>query len=184
MNWSAIKPGTPTCMWKTKAHNVSETGSVSVLKWMGQDKPTQLGPLERGSLRNVVVFCLPHTRRWIESETSPIALYNIHHRQNPFKSVRDTELRSRRLTTCVVMWPCSTAWSWYVMDILVNFTYVSLLSSSSSSSSSFYSPLVGIGRFFSFLIPYTVGRTPRTGDQPVAKPLPIPRTTQTYDKHT
>jgi hypothetical protein len=30
-----------------KSHNVSETGSVSVLSWMGQDKPTQLGPLER-----------------------------------------------------------------------------------------------------------------------------------------
>jgi hypothetical protein len=38
-------------MWKTKKyHNVSETGSVSVLRWMGQDKPTQLGPLERASL--------------------------------------------------------------------------------------------------------------------------------------
>jgi hypothetical protein len=33
-----------------KSHNVSETGSVSVLRWMGQDKPTQLGPLERASL--------------------------------------------------------------------------------------------------------------------------------------
>jgi hypothetical protein len=67
-------------------NNVSETGSVSVLRWMGQDKPTQLGPLERveraslnhrSSLRNVVVFCLPHTRRWIESKISPIALYMI-----------------------------------------------------------------------------------------------------------
>jgi hypothetical protein len=37
-------------MWKTKDHNVSETESVSVLRWMGQDKPTQLGPLERASL--------------------------------------------------------------------------------------------------------------------------------------
>jgi hypothetical protein len=37
-------------MWKTKDHNVSETGSVSVLRWMGHDKPTQLGPLERASL--------------------------------------------------------------------------------------------------------------------------------------
>jgi hypothetical protein len=99
-------------MRKTKDHNVSETGSVSVLRWMGQDKPTELGPLERASLnhkptqfgpleraslnqlsrfilphppedgdrsslRNVVVFCLPHTRRWIESKTSPIALYNF-----------------------------------------------------------------------------------------------------------
>jgi hypothetical protein len=36
---------------------------------MGQDKPTQLGPLE--------------------SKTSPIALYNIHHHQNPFKSINN-----------------------------------------------------------------------------------------------
>jgi hypothetical protein len=53
-----------------KYHNISETGSVSVLRWMGQDKPTQLGPLERASLnhwtsdrsnlRNVVVFFVFH----------------------------------------------------------------------------------------------------------------------------
>jgi hypothetical protein len=42
---------------------------------------------------NVVVFCLPHTRRWIESKTSPIALYNIHHRQNPFKSTSPVNSR-------------------------------------------------------------------------------------------
>jgi hypothetical protein len=30
-----------------KDHNVSEIGSVSVLRWMGQDGPTQLGPSER-----------------------------------------------------------------------------------------------------------------------------------------
>jgi hypothetical protein len=34
---------------------------------------------------------------------------------------------------------------------------------------------LGLGRFFSFLIPYTVGRTPWTGDQPVARPLPTHR---------
>jgi hypothetical protein len=32
------------------SHNVLETGSVSVLRWMGQDKPTQMGPSERASL--------------------------------------------------------------------------------------------------------------------------------------
>jgi hypothetical protein len=46
-----------------------------------------------------------------------------------------------------------------------------------------YSPLV-LGRFFSFLIVYAVGRTAWTGDQPVAKTLPTPRTTQTQNKHT
>jgi hypothetical protein len=41
-----------------------------------------------------------------------------------------------------------------------------------------------LGRFFSFLILYTVGRTAWTGDQPVARPLPIHRTTQTQNKRT
>jgi hypothetical protein len=35
-----------------KDHNVSETGSVSVLRWMGQGRPTQLGPSERASLNH------------------------------------------------------------------------------------------------------------------------------------
>jgi hypothetical protein len=39
--------------------------------------------------------------------------------------------------------------------------------------------LVDLGRFFTFLIPYAVGRAPWTGDQPVARPLPTHRTTQT-----
>jgi hypothetical protein len=43
-------------------------------------------------------------------------------------------------------------------------------------------PFVGFGRFFSFLIFYIVGRTPWTGDQSVARPLP--RTTQTQNKRT
>jgi hypothetical protein len=30
---------------------------------------------------------LPHTRPWIESKRCQIVLYNIHHRQNPFKSI-------------------------------------------------------------------------------------------------
>jgi hypothetical protein len=37
--------------------------------------------------------------------------------------------------------------------------------------------LLGLGRFFSFLILYRVSRTPWTGDQPVARPLPTHRTT-------
>jgi hypothetical protein len=36
----------------TKDHNISETGSVSVLRWMGQDRPTQLGPSEKASLNH------------------------------------------------------------------------------------------------------------------------------------
>jgi hypothetical protein len=34
-----------------------------------------------------------------------------------------------------------------------------------------YSPLLNLGRFFSFLILYTVGRTPWMGVQPVTRPL-------------
>jgi hypothetical protein len=41
-----------------------------------------------------------------------------------------------------------------------------------------YSPL-DLGRFFSFLILYTAGRTPWMSDQPSASPLPAHRTTQT-----
>jgi hypothetical protein len=43
--------------------------------------------------------------------------------------------------------------------------------------------LLDLGRFFSFLILYTVGRTPWTGDQPVARPLPTHRTTQIEQTH-
>jgi hypothetical protein len=36
--------------------------------------------------------------------------------------------------------------------------------------------VLDLGRFFSFLILYTLGRTPWTGNQPVARPLPTDRT--------
>jgi hypothetical protein len=44
--------------------------------------------------------------------------------------------------------------------------------------------VVDLGRFFSFLILYTVGRTPWTSDQPVARSLPTQRTTKTQNKRT
>jgi hypothetical protein len=47
-----------------------------------------------------------------------------------------------------------------------------------------YNPLSDIGRFFSFLILYTVGRTPWTGQQAVTRPLSTHRTTQTQNKRT
>jgi hypothetical protein len=46
-----------------------------------------------------------------------------------------------------------------------------------------YNPL-DLGCFFSYLILYTVGRIPWTGDQLVARPLPTQKTTQTQNKHT
>jgi hypothetical protein len=45
-------------------------------------------------------------------------------------------------------------------------------------------PFVGPWPLFSFLILYTVGRTPWTGDHPVTRPLPTHGTTQTHNKHT
>jgi hypothetical protein len=47
-----------------------------------------------------------------------------------------------------------------------------------------YSPMLGLGRFFNFSIFYTVGMTPWTGNQPVARPLLTHRTTQTRNKRT
>jgi hypothetical protein len=44
-----------------------------------------------------------------------------------------------------------------------------------------YSPL-NVGRLFSFLILYTVCKIPWTDDQPVTRPLPTHRTTQTQNK--
>jgi hypothetical protein len=44
--------------------------------------------------------------------------------------------------------------------------------------------LLDLGRFFSFWNFYTVGRTPWTEDQPVARPLPTNRTAQTQNKRT
>jgi hypothetical protein len=43
-----------------------------------------------------------------------------------------------------------------------------------------YSPMLGLGCLFGFLILYTVDRTPWTGDQPVARPLPTQHNTHTY----
>jgi hypothetical protein len=45
-------------------------------------------------------------------------------------------------------------------------------------------PFVGPWPLLSFLILYTVGRTPWTGDQPFARPLSIHRTKQTQNKRT
>jgi hypothetical protein len=48
----------------------------------------------------------------------------------------------------------------------------------------FYRYLLDLCPFFSFIILYTVGRTPWTGDQSVAWRLPTHRTTQTQNKRT
>jgi hypothetical protein len=40
------------------------------------------------------------------------------------------------------------------------------------------------GWYLSFMIIFTAGRTPWTGDQPVARPLPLHRAKQTQNEHT
>jgi hypothetical protein len=60
------------------------------------------------------------------------------------------------------------------LELSVN---ISFFSRSLSLSLWLYSPLE-LGRFFSFLILHTFSRTPWTGDQTVARPLPTHRTTQ------
>jgi hypothetical protein len=47
-----------------------------------------------------------------------------------------------------------------------------------------YSPLLNLGRFLSSLILQTVGKTPWTGDQLVASPLPAQRTVEIQNKGT
>jgi hypothetical protein len=47
-----------------------------------------------------------------------------------------------------------------------------------------HSPMMGLGRFFSFLIFNTVGKPPLTGNKRVARPLPAHRTAQTQNKRT
>jgi hypothetical protein len=46
------------------------------------------------------------------------------------------------------------------------------------------SPSLDLGRFFSFLILFTVGMTPWAGDQSVGSPPHAHRTTQTHNKRS
>jgi hypothetical protein len=107
-------------------------GRINLLSWARQQSLSRFILLhspedgDRSGLRNVVVFCLSHTRQWIKSKTSPIALYNIHHRQNPFKSnylsssqviclvdvsVHHTYMEHGRKATLRVIWPVRiTGW--------------------------------------------------------------------------
>jgi hypothetical protein len=63
------------------------------------------------------------------------------------------------------------------------FQYTFSLSLSLSLSLCLYSPL-DLGCFFTFLILCTDCRTPWTGHEPVTRPLPTHRTTQTQNKRT
>jgi hypothetical protein len=77
-----------------------------------------------------------------------------------------------------IPWPClesnpDSSLHWLILTFVIVYFFSLWL----------YSPL-DLGRFFNFLILYTVGRTPWTGDQPVARLLPTHRTTQTQNKRT
>jgi hypothetical protein len=61
---------------------------------------------------------------------------------------------------------------------------VYLLHYHSSSVCLWLHSLCGPWPLSQFLNLYSVGRTPWTGDQPVARPLPTHRTTQTQNKNT
>jgi hypothetical protein len=67
-------------------------------------------------------------------------------------------------------------------------THINLINLSASFVTRFFFSMTlqpfGPWPLFSFLILYTVGRTPWTGDQPVVRLLPTHRTTQTQNKGT
>jgi hypothetical protein len=67
--WACFGLYPSSCMWKTKDRNVLETGSVSVFRWMEQEKPTQLGPLERVSLKH-----LTNPESYVPTDGQPASL--------------------------------------------------------------------------------------------------------------
>jgi hypothetical protein len=67
-----------------------------------------------------------------------------------------------------------------VTNILRSFSFVNYLRNIYGSADL----LLKFGRFVTFLILYKVGRTPWTGDQPVARSLPTHRMAQTRNKRT
>jgi hypothetical protein len=92
---------------KTRKHNISETGSFSVLRWRGEDTYS-VGSLEknlskgpnwvgvfppspengnRSNFRNVVLSSFSNTGRWTKLKP-PVILSVIHHRQNPLEYTR------------------------------------------------------------------------------------------------
>jgi hypothetical protein len=72
--WACFGLYPSSCMWNTKDHNVSETGSVSVLRWIGQNKPTQLGPLERASLNHWTNPGQSQSQSYVTTDGQPASL--------------------------------------------------------------------------------------------------------------
>jgi hypothetical protein len=67
------------CILETRKQDVSETGSVSVLRW-GRKTPTQLSPLERTNLNHFLEY------RKMKKSKNPVIMSVIHHRQNLLES--------------------------------------------------------------------------------------------------
>jgi hypothetical protein len=65
---------------ENRKDDVSETGSVSLLRWRGEKTPSQLGPLEKANLNHWL-----SSGRWTKSK-NPVILCVIHHRQNTLES--------------------------------------------------------------------------------------------------
>jgi hypothetical protein len=72
-----------------KDHSVSETGCVSVLRWMGQGRPTQLGPSERANLMFEIIY---------EIISHRIPSVNI------LYQIRDVFLPARRVGIEIILW--------------------------------------------------------------------------------
>jgi hypothetical protein len=85
---------------ETRKHNVSETGSVSILKWGGKT-PTQLGPLERANLNHwaTPVRRMPSSGMWRR-------VYLV------CTDVSEEHLLSRWLLTLVPRSRISLPWRW------------------------------------------------------------------------
>jgi hypothetical protein len=77
----------------------------------------------------------------------------------------------------VLRWFCPILWLCFIMIYLSIYPSIHLC-----IYLSIYSPLLDLGRSFSFLNFYTDGRTPWARDQPVGRPLPEHKGTQ-QNKH-
>jgi hypothetical protein len=89
-----------------------------------------------------------------------------------------------RLQISVTPYPCLIPIFYRSFNPLFLKFWMYRLYSSTSVYLWLYSPFLGLGRFFSFLIFYTVGKTPWAGDDPVARPLSAQRIAQTQNKRT
>jgi hypothetical protein len=86
-----------------------------------------------------------------------------------------SEIESNVATECHLS-VCLSVYLSCLSIYLPTYLYVYLICGSTA--------LVDLGRFFSFLILYTVGSTLLAGDQPVTRPLPTHRAIQTQNKRT